>query len=241
MKYNDVVFGQNVVIGENVKIGKGTIIGHNVVIHNDTIIGENVRVDDNTVLGKNLMKAANSAVTKEQQLDPLTIGDSCLIGACVVLYRGVKIGNKVLIADQAAVQFKSIVGDFTIVGRGVLVESSCSIGSRVKLESGTYITAYSTIEDYCFIAPNVSTSNDNFAGRSEQRFDKFKGVTVKRGGRIGVNATILPGIVIEEDAMVAAGSVVTRNVQKGKVVAGVPAKEFCDVPEDQLLVNNIKV
>lgn len=235
-----VRFGQNVVMGKNVTIGKGSIIGNNVVIHDDTNIGKNVRVDDNSVIGKNLMKAANSAVTKEQQLDPTIIGDNCLIGACVVIYRGVSIGEKVLVADQASIQFKSTIGDFTIIGRGVLVESSSTIGSRVKLESGSYITAYSTIEDYCFIAPNVTTSNDNFAGRSEERFKHFKGVTIKKGGRVGVNSTILPGITIGEDCFVAAGSLVTKDLEPAKVYSGSPAKYFRDVPEDQLLKNNLK-
>ena len=80
-------------------------------------------------------------------------------------------------------------------------------------------------------------SNDNFAGRTEERFKHFKGVHMKQGARIGVNATILPGIVIGEDALVAAGSVVTKDAPPRVIVAGVPAKYFRDVPEEELLVN----
>ena len=237
-KNNSSVFGQNVIIGKDVKIGENCQIGHNVVIHDDTIIGDNVRIDDNTVIGKKLMKAANSAVTKEQQLAPAVIGNNCLIGACVVIYRGAEIGEKVLIADQAAVQFKTKIGDYTIIGRGVLIESSCEIGYKVKIESNTYITAYSKIGDRCFIAPCVATSNDNFAGRSEERFKHFKGLTMEKGSRIGVHATICPGKTIKEDAFVAAGSLVTKDIPARKIYAGVPAKEFGDVAEEQLLENN---
>ena len=66
------------------------------------------------------------------------------------------------------------------------------------------------IRRLCFITPGVVTSNDNFLGRTEERFKHFKGITVKRGGRIGANAVMLPRKVIGEDALVAAGSVVTK-------------------------------
>jgi acetyltransferase-like isoleucine patch superfamily enzyme len=74
-------------------------------------------------------------------------------------------------------------------------------------------------------------------GRSKESFGKFKGMTVKDGGRIGARATILPGKVIKEDGAVAAGSVVTKDVEKEELVAGVPAKKLRNVPEDQLLRN----
>jgi acetyltransferase-like isoleucine patch superfamily enzyme len=73
--------------------------------------------------------------------------------------------------------------------------------------------------------------------RSKGRFGKFKGVTVKTGGRIGASATILPGKVTKADGTVAAGSVVTKDVEKEELVAGVPAKKLRDVPENQLLRN----
>ena len=88
-----------------------------------------------------------------------------------------------------------------------------------------------------FIAPGVVTSNDNFAGRGKERFKYFKGVTVKRGVRIGAQATILPGKVIEEEGFVGAGSVVTRDVKARKIYFGNPAREIRDVPAEQLLEN----
>ncbi|MDX9856234.1 MAG: DapH/DapD/GlmU-related protein [candidate division Zixibacteria bacterium] len=229
--------GEFCVIGERVKIGHGCVIGHHVIMHDDVQIGDNVRIDDGTVIGKLPMRAANSAVTKDQQLPPTRIGSNGIIGAHVIIYRGCTIGEKVLIADLSTVRENVSVGDYTIVGRGVAIENYCTIGRYVKLETNVYLTAYSEVEDRCFLAPCVATSNDNYIGRTEERFKHFKGVIMRRGARIGVNATILPGITIGADALVAAGALVTKDVPEKKIVAGVPAKVFRDVPSEQWLDN----
>ncbi len=223
--------------GKDTVIGKGCLIGNNVVIHNGSIIGDNVRIDDGAIVGKLPMKAANSAVTKEQELPSAKVGSDCIIGTHVVIYRGCEIGKKVLIADLSTIRENVSIGDFTIVGRGVAVENFCKIGRYCKLETNVYITAYSELEDRVFVAPCVATSNDNYIGRTEERFKHFKGVIVKKGGRIGVNATILPGKTVGADGLIAAGAVLTEDCPDKKIMVGVPAKVFRDVPKEQLLEN----
>ncbi len=166
-------------IEANVTIGKGCKLGHHVVIREGTVVGDTVRIDDHASLGKHPMKAANSATTKEQELPPLTVGELCIVGTGVVLYRGAAIDAKVLMADLATIRENVTIGRGTIVGRGVTVENFCSVGRYCKLESECYVTAYSTLEDRVFVAPGVVTSNDNFVGRTQERFKHFKGVTVK--------------------------------------------------------------
>jgi len=229
--------GRYSVIEKDVKIGKNCTIGNHVTIYTGTRIGDSVRIDDHTVIGKLMMKAAASATTVEQKLHPAQIGDNCIIGTSVVIYAGAVLGKKILVADLSTIRENVSVGDFTIVGRGVAIENFCKIGSYCKLETNVYITAYSELEDHCFIAPCVATSNDNYMARNRERFKHFKGVTVKKGGRIGLNSTILPGKIIGEDSQVAAGAVVTKDVPPKKIVLGAPAKVWGDVPEDQLLEN----
>lgn len=235
---NNIKLGKFVVIDDNVVIGDNCLIGNNVVIHQNVFIGNNVRIDDNTVIGKLPMRSVNSIFKDEKAYEPCKIGDNCLIGACVVIYINCIIGQDTLVADQAAVRENVTIGNKTIIGRGVCVENFTTIGNNCKLETNAYITAYSNIEDYVFIAPGVVTSNDNFAARDKERFKHFKGVTVKKGGRIGAQATILPGKVIEEDGFAAAGSVVTHDVKKASIVVGNPAKLLKKVPESQLLLTN---
>jgi len=229
--------GEGTTVGAGVRTGTQCRIGHQVVIHADTVIGNDVRIDDHATLGKLPMRAANSATTKEQDLPPLTVGDLCIVGTGVVLYRGAAIDAKVLMADLCTVRENVSIGRGTIVGRGVTVENFCTVGRFCKLESECYLTAYSTLEDRVFVAPGVVTSNDNFVGRTAERFKHFKGVTVRKGGRIGAGSVILPGIEIGEDGLVAAGSVVTRDVPPRTIVLGAPAKAWRPVPVEQLLEN----
>ena len=229
--------GYFTVVDADVTIGAGCEIGSNVVIHRGTVIGDHVRIDDNTVIGKLPMKAALSATTDGSTVPPAIIADDSLIGACVIIYAGCEVGRRVLVADLASIRENVTIGEYTIVGRGVTVENYCKVGRRCKLESECYITAYSELADRVFVAPGVVTSNDNFIGRTEERFKHFKGVTVERGGRIAAGSVILPGKTIGADAVVGAGSVVTHDAPPRKVVLGSPAKPLRDVPEDQLLEN----
>ena len=77
-------------------------------------------------------------------------------------------------------------------------------------------------------------------GRTKERFKYHRGVTLERGARVGANATILPGITIGEEGVVAAGSIVTRDVPPRKIVLGTPAGVFRPVPEEQLLYRSKK-
>jgi acetyltransferase-like isoleucine patch superfamily enzyme len=183
------------------------------------------------------MRAANTAVTREGEQPPAEIGDGCILGTGIVVYAGARLGRKVLVADLATVREEVEVGDFTIVGRGVAIENKSRIGRYCKLETNVYITAYSELEDRVFVAPGAVTTNDNFVGRTEERFKHFRGITVRRGGRVGANATVLPGKEVGADALVAAGALLTRDAPPGRIVVGSPARDLRPVPEEQLLDN----
>ena len=229
--------GHFCVIEDDVVIGSGCTVGHHAVVRSGTRIANNVLIGDHTVLGKGPMRASNSALKAATSLSPLQVGDNCLIGAGVVLYRGATISDHVMVADLATVRENVSIGSHTIVGRGVAVENHCSVGAYCKLETNAYITAYSTVEDRVFIAPGVLTSNDNFIGRTKERFKHFGGVIARKGTRIGVGAVILPNKILGEDCLIAGGSVVTRNVPARQIWGRNPARYFRNVPKAQLLEN----
>lgn len=224
-------------VGAGVVIGNGARIGAFSVIHDGSQIGDEVRIDEFVVVGKQPLRAANSTLKSREALEPARIGDRCLLGTAAVVYAGARIGRNVLVADYASVREDVEIGDFTIVGRGVAVENACRIGSYVKLETGSYVTAKSVVGDRCFVAPFVAMTNDNFLGRTQKRHALTKGPTLEKGARVGGNATLLPGVTIGEDAVVGAGSVVTRDVPPRKIVIGVPARVWRDTPAEELLEN----
>lgn len=234
---DDAAIGLGTVIEAGVSIGTGAQIGHHVVIHAGCQIGDSVRIDDHAVIGKQPMRAANSAVTKDNTQPPTVIGSLCIIGTGAVIYAGAVLAEGVLAADYATIREQVEIGLRTIIGRGASIENQCVLGAYCKIETNVYITAYSRIGDRVFVAPCVATSNDNFVGRTKERFKHFKGVTVETGGRIGTNATILPGKTIGADALIAAGSLVTQDAPAGQISMGQPAKPLRPVPKEQLLKN----
>ncbi len=230
----DAQLGNNVVIESGVVIGAGAVVGNNVTIYAGTRIGRGCIIADNVVLGRK-PRLSPQSTAKSGELGPLVVGNACTFGTGSCVYAGTTLGDTVTVADMVTIRERVTIGSRVVVGRGVCVENDVSIGTYTRIQTGAYITAYTTLEDHVFIAPMVTTTNDNFMGRTEKRLELMKGPTVKRGARIGGNAILLPGIVVGEEAFVAAGSVVTRDVPPRKLVIGVPARVVRDVPEEELL------
>jgi acetyltransferase-like isoleucine patch superfamily enzyme len=121
------------------------------------------------------------------------------------------------------------IGDDCKIGTFVEIQKNATIGNRVKVSSHTFICEGVSIEDDVFIGHNVSFINDKYpratAGGQLQTEADWSVVptVVKKGASIGTSATILCGITIGENAIVGAGSVVTRDVPANAIVAGNPA------------------
>jgi acetyltransferase-like isoleucine patch superfamily enzyme len=123
------------------------------------------------------------------------------------------------------------IGDETKIGAFVEIQKNATIGKRCKISSHSFICEGVTIEDNVFVGHGVMFTNDSYPrattmdGSLQTEADwKVQKTVVKRGASIGTGSTILPNISIGENAIVGAGSVITRDVPANAVVAGNPAR-----------------
>ncbi|MBX5466128.1 MAG: N-acetyltransferase [Firmicutes bacterium] len=230
----DFNLGEGCVIAPGTVIGRGVQIGHRVVIHPGVVLEDGVTVGDGAVLGMRPARARTSTLALSE-LAPLRIGRGSYVGALAVVYAGSEIGPECFIADGAQVRERCRLGQGVVVGHAATVENDCTVGDFTKLQTGVYLTAHSTVEDWVFLAPMVTTTNDRYLARTEARHAAIRGPRIRRGARIGAAAVLLPGVEVGQEAVVAAGAVVTRDVPPYRVVMGVPARVVRPTPEEQRL------
>jgi acetyltransferase-like isoleucine patch superfamily enzyme len=132
------------------------------------------------------------------------------------------------------------IGDESKIGAFVEIQKNASVGKRCKISSHTFICEGVTIEDNVFIGHSVAFINDSYprataeSGELQTEADwKVEKTLVRKGASIGSGATILSKVTIGENAIVGAGSVVTRDVPANSVVAGNPAKILRFLPEEK--------
>ncbi len=135
--------------------------------------------------------------------------------------KDVKIGEGTKIHDQVNL-YKCEIGKNCKIDSFVYIEEGVKIGNNCKIRALTFIPTGVTIEDDVFIGPNVTFTNDKYP-RTKGDW-KVLPTVVKRGSSIGAKSVILPGITIGENAMVGAGSVVTKDVPNNTIIVGNPAK-----------------
>jgi acetyltransferase-like isoleucine patch superfamily enzyme len=211
-------------------------IAPTAVVYPGTVLGDGCRILDYAVVGKQPTLSPRSTA-KREPLAPAELGPGTIVSTGAIVFAGTRLGARVIVGDQACVRERCEVGDDVVVGRGSLIENDTTVGALTKIQADAYITAYSTLEDNVFVAPRVITANDNYMGRTEKRFESVRGPTVRRGARIGAGAILLPGIVVDEEAFVGAGAIVTRDVPARAVVVGSPARQIREVPDEELLEN----
>ena len=229
------ILGNHVSLEEKVTLNKEVNIGNHTTVYSCTDIGEGTYIGNNSTIGRPPRASFTSTVKSEGDLPPLTVGSRSIIGCSAVIYAGTVLQEGVFVGDRALIREHCVIGTKVVVGSGCAVENNTKIGAYTKIQTGSYTTAYMEIEERVFIAPMVTTTNDNYMGRTEKRFQYIKGATIRKGARIGGAAILLPGVEIGEETFVAAGALVTKDTPSHKVVKGFPAKPFKDVPEDELI------
>ncbi len=214
-------------------VGSGSSIGAGAVVHAGTQIGERCVIEDGAVLGKRpRLRPGSSAAGSTDE--PLELADGVTVCASSVVYASATVGARAIIGDQTQVRERSVIGARSVVGRGSTVDNDVLIGDGVLIQTLVYVTGGSVVEDRVFLGPGVTTTNDDAMGRHPPGAPLL-GVTLRRACRIGGGVVLTPGVEVGEEAFVAAGAVVTRDVGAREVVIGVPGRILRRVPDEDLI------
>lgn len=159
-----------------------------------------------------------------------------LHGQFSVIFPDVTIGDGTRIGNFVLIRSETVIGEGCTIGSYVDIEGDVVIGHHVSLQSGCYITRGVVIEDEVFCGPRVITMNDTRITHRRSGLTFVRAAPrLMRAARIGGGSVLLPGITIGANALVGAGSVVTKDVPDGAIVAGNPARVIGTVPPGEIL------
>jgi acetyltransferase-like isoleucine patch superfamily enzyme len=225
--------GPGLLLGDGVEVGDGVRFGAYVVVHPGTVIGDGCEVQDGAILGKPPKLSRHSAAPREAP-PPLVLGVGAVVCARAIVLAGAEIGAGAILGDQSFVRERARIGEGTVIGRGSAVDNDVVVGARVRVQTDVYLTAFSELEDDVFVGPGACTTNDDTMARHGADYP-LRGARLRRACRIGGGSVLCPGVEVGEEAFVAAGAVVTRDVPARAVVMGVPARVARDVPDEDLI------
>lgn len=221
MKGNNVVIMDNVLIGDNVIIDDGVYIDYGVIIRNNVHIKKGTFIGARCILGEYLKDFFTNRINGNY---PLTIGENSLIRSETIIYGNNDIGDNLQTGHRVTIREGSKIGSNVRIGTQSDIQGDCQIGDYVNMHSNVFIAQKSVIKSYAWLFPYVILTDD-----PNPPSENLQGVTIEEYAVIAAGSIILPGKQIGRDALVGAGSVVTKNVKSEMVVIGNPAKEVCNI------------
>jgi len=195
----------------------------NYTILDGVTLGAGATVEDFCILGTLPRGATPGSLAT-------TIGDQAVIRSHTVIYAGNVIGRNFQTGNKVNIRESNRIGDDVSIGTLSVIEHHVEIGNHVRIHTAVFVPEFSVLEDGCWLGPHVVLTNARYPLSPDAK-TTLQGPVIKRGAKIGANCTILPGVVIGEDALVGAGSVVVRDVPAGAVVVGNPARVIRHVSE----------
>ena len=184
-------------------------------------LGEGAVIDEGVIIGYPLNR-------DDQYL--LIVGRGARLRSGTIIYGDSRIGQNLETGHNVIIREKNTIGKNFRIWSNSVVDYGCIIGNNVKIHTNVYIAQYTTIEDDVFLAPGVTIANDMHPGCPNSQ-ECMRGPTIKRGAQVGINCSILPRVIIGEQAVIGSGSVVTKDIPPGMVAYGNPAKTVCHIED----------
>lgn len=191
------------------------MISQTAIVHSNVELGENVTIEDFCIVGAPFIGMNRDTKT--------IIGDNAYIRSHTVIYAGNDIGKNFQTGNKANIRELNSIGNNVSIGTLSVIEHHVTIENNVRIHSNAFIPEFTLLEDSAWLGPNVVLTNARYP-KSPSVKNHLIGPRIGVDAKIGANATILPGINVGRNALVGAGSVVTKDVEDDIIVAGNPAK-----------------
>jgi acetyltransferase-like isoleucine patch superfamily enzyme len=195
---------------------------------NEPLVYPNVEIGEGTVLDPGVMIGVPPRGSEVGEL-PTRIGPAGRIRAGTIIYAGVVIGAGLSTGHAAMIREDNVIGDGCSIGTHAVLEAGNRIGDATRVHSQCFLESV-TLGRRVFVGPGVVFTDDPHPA-CPRYLECVLGATVEDDVSIGGHATILPGIRVGAGALIGAGSVVTRDVAPGMVVAGNPARVVKEVAD----------
>lgn len=215
-------------ISPKAKISKSAIVEGETIILGNTIIGNSTIIGHGTIIGypvrsKILQLLASRKVLNYTYYDNVSSGSiirtRCIIRTGSIIYENVHLGNFVETGHNVVIRENTVIGNGSKIGTGTIIDGNVKIGENVSIQSSVYIPPETKIGNNVFLGPRVVITNDKYPPSK-----RLLGVVIEDNVVVGANSTLIAGVRIGKNSVIAAGAVVTKDVPPGSVVAGVPAK-----------------
>lgn len=190
-------------------------------IYQNVKIGENSQIGDFVIIGLPPKGKADGEL-------PTIIGDNAVIRSHTIIYAGNTIGNNLQTGHHALIRENNKIGNNVSVGSYCHVAFDCLLEDDVRLHTAAHAFEKSILRKGCWLGPGVMLANAKYPAASRTK-EFISGCEIEERGKIGMNATLLPGIKVGKNALVGAGAVVTKDVAPNEIVVGNPAKVIGNV------------
>jgi len=197
--------------------------GRGVIVHSGVKLPRGAILEDYVVLGV-LPKGARKGSIQT------VFGANLVVRSHSVVYAGNRVGSNFFAGHGVLVREFNEIGDDVSIGSHTVIEHHVRIGNRVRIHSNAFIPELSILEEGCWIGPNVVLTNAPHPLCPKVK-ECMKGPTIRSNAKIGANVTILPDLVIGENSLIGAGSVVVGDIPANVVAAGNPARVIKSIEE----------